>query len=112
MAAKGKIEQAAARRASALTLRMAGASYRAIGLKLGVSHVQALADVKTSLAALKDVHDGLAEDLRTLELARLDWLLLAISSQVSKGHLGAVDRALKISERRARFLGLDMPFRS
>ena len=54
MAAKGKIEIAATRRASALTLRMAGASYRAIGLKLGVSHVQALADVKTDIVKCFD----------------------------------------------------------
>ncbi len=42
-----------------------------------------------------------------MELARLDDILHSISPGVQDGDLQAVDRALKVSMRRARLLGLD-----
>jgi hypothetical protein len=51
-----------------------------------------------------------AEQLRALELARLDRLFLAVWTAAVVHHdLGAVDRALKIMKRRAELLGLDAP---
>lgn len=57
--------------------------------------------------ALRDVLDEAARDVLALELSRLDGLLEPMWVQARKGNQGAVDRALKIMERRARFLGLD-----
>lgn len=48
-----------------------------------------------------------ADDLRRLELSRLDEALRAIWPKVKKGDLFAIDRYLKISERRAKLVGLD-----
>ena len=42
-------------------------------------------------------------------MERLDGLLLALAGPIKAGHLGAIDRALHIMERRARLLGLDAP---
>jgi hypothetical protein len=47
--------------------------------------------------------------LRVLEAGRLDQLQLAIWKSALAGHLGAIDRVLRIMERRARLFGLDTP---
>lgn len=61
------------------------------------------------MSALRATLQEPADELRSLELERLDRLLLGVWSQAAKGNQGAVDRALKIMERRARLLGLDAP---
>jgi hypothetical protein len=105
-------EAAAERRVQALILRKAGASYRAIAAQLGVSPKQAYCDVTHELDKIYKQASELAEQVRTLELERLDGMLLAISKQVSNGSLGAIDRSLRIMERRAKLLGLDAPSKS
>jgi hypothetical protein len=50
-----------------------------------------------------------AEELRTMEVARLDQMLLGLWPKAIKGDTWAVDRVLKIMERRAALLGLDAP---
>ena len=47
--------------------------------------------------------------LRELEVQRLDAMLYAVWGNVLQGDVGAVNTALKISERRSRLLGLDAP---
>lgn len=104
---KGQAEAAAARRIQALELRKAGVSYRAIGDKLGVSEAQAHRDVKAAMQALAKVQDTIAEDVRVMELARLDDMYFSIATQIRNGNHGAIDRGLRIMERRAKLLGLD-----
>lgn len=97
------------RRVKVLELRKGGASLRAIAEKVGVSHVQVAKDLEAVLAELvKEQLTGMQE-LRTLELERIDIALLAIQGQVRAGHLGAIDRWLRLGERRAKLLGLDAP---
>lgn len=105
----GKSEAAAARRVKALDLRKAGASYRQIGAQLGVSEAQAFNDVKAALDALNKLEIAAAEDVRRLELERLDTLTLALWPNAKSGKEGAIDRILKLMERRAKLLGLDAP---
>jgi hypothetical protein len=50
-----------------------------------------------------------ADEVRQLELLRLDRYLSAIAEKVDSGDLKAIDRALKIMERRSKLLGLDAP---
>lgn len=57
------------------------------------------------------------EALRNMELDRLDRYLLAteklaFEAQDPKDHLAAMDRALRIQERRAKLLGLDAPVKA
>jgi len=91
----------------ALNLRKAGLSY---------SEIAARTNYKTAQTAWRAVESALnrtirepAEDVRTLELERLDRLQLGAWPDASRGHLGAIDRVLRIMERRAKLLGLDAP---
>lgn len=91
----------------ALELRKAGANYQSIADALGY---------KGPSGAFKAVQSGLravlkepAEELRTLELERLDGILMAIYPLARGGDNAAIDRCLKIMERRSRLLGLDAP---
>lgn len=105
----GQKENAAERRVNALNLRKSGASFRQIGDQLGVDAATAYRDVQRALADLAKEQRESAEQLRQLELERLDALQIALWVQARQGNQGAVDRVLRIMERRARLLGLDAP---
>lgn len=99
----------AEKRQKCLELRKCGGSFRYIAeqqnISLGLAH-KYIAD------ALSEINGLIAQDaeqLRELELQRLDTATLAIAKLVRQGHLGAVDRWLRISERRSKLLGLDAP---
>lgn len=104
---KSTIPIAAERRIDALEMRKMGYSYRKIGQKLGVSANTAHQDVKKSLEILAKQSNESADQLRHMELERLDIAMNAIGTLVRQGNLGAIDRWLKISERRSKLLGLD-----
>lgn len=111
---RGQSEQAAERRVEALKRRIAGGSYRAIARELGVSEAQAFRDVQAELDKLAQQAQEEASRLRVLELRRLDEMLIRLSPMLypksgDNVNLGAIDRALKIMERRAKLLGLDAP---
>jgi len=97
------------RRQKVLDMRLLGASLRRIAEKIGVSHETVRGDLQKALEELSETERAKAEHLRGLELQRLDVAVNAIGSKVLDGDLGAIDRWLKISERRARLLGLDAP---
>lgn len=96
------------RRARALNLRKAGASYELIATQLGYSSKSlAYRDIKTAIAAITAEP---AKDVLALELERLDALLLgqwSAATQRGGGDPRAVDRVLKIMARRSAYLGLD-----
>jgi hypothetical protein len=48
-----------------------------------------------------------ASKVRDLELQRLDALYLVAYAEVEEGNVPAIDRCLRIMERRAKLLGLD-----
>ena len=91
----------------ALELRKAGLSFSAIATQLGYSNASCAQ--WAIRACLKAIVQEPAREVRDMEVARLDDMLLSIWGEVRKGHLGAHDRALKIMERRAKLLGLDAP---
>jgi DNA-binding transcriptional MerR regulator len=95
------------KQAQALTLRKAGVSVQTIAETLGWNSHQAAS--KAIRAALQRTVQEPADELRQLELARLDDMLQAIAPHVKAGNLTAIDRALKIQERRAKLVGLDTP---
>ena len=98
---------AAERRRQAVELRKAGATYERIGAKLGVSAQAAWKAVDKALAATKRATSEAAETVRQIELSRLDAMQAGLWLTAIKGNHGAVDRVLRIMERRARYLGLD-----
>ncbi|MCX7939932.1 MAG: helix-turn-helix domain-containing protein [Thermoflexales bacterium] len=99
--------RAAARRAEALRMRIAGASYREIAAQLGVSHEAARQLVIKALEQVSDVSEELRAELRKLELERLDAMLRSLWQKVAAGNESAINTALRIMERRAKLAGLD-----
>jgi hypothetical protein len=100
---------AAERRQKALDLRKGGASYRAIAKTTDVSVAQAWDDVNGGLLELADQEQEKVKVLRQLEVERLDSLLLAHWTKAMKGDVFSSGIILRISDRRAKLLGLDKP---
>lgn len=91
---------------AALALRAAGLAYRKIGEELGIPTSTAANYVTT---AMNDAAASVVTDARhviALELERLDGMLFALAPALRHGNLGAIDRALKIMDMRAKLLGL------
>jgi len=99
--------QAVERSKQALELRKGGASFPEIARALG--YAAPAGAYQAVMSALRKTLKEPAEEVRTLEVARLDAMLLALWAQVKQGNQGAIDKALKVEERRARLLGLDAP---
>lgn len=93
-----------ARENHALELRRAGASFSAIGETLGTDRSNAAKIVKRALGR---VHQEPATEIRKLESERLDRLQLSFWQKAINGDGRALDRVLRIMERRASLLGLD-----
>ena len=91
----------------ALELRKRGMNYTQIGKKLGCSRSTACRYVLSELENLADKCREEAAHVRDLELQRLDALYLKAWEAVEGGDLPAIDRCLRIMERRAKLLGLD-----
>jgi hypothetical protein len=122
-----------ARDAEAAALRAKSWTYQQIADHFGIARSAAYSAVQRALA---DTLAEPAEALRTLELERLDGMWQAVQGVLERKHLTvsngkvvqlpdedgklvpieddapilqAVDRLLKIQERRAKLLGLDIP---
>jgi hypothetical protein len=67
--------------------------------------------IKSALQKLTKDMRGQAEEVRSLEMTRLDDLQSAIWGDCMEGKLTAIDRVLKIMERRSKLVGLDAPER-
>lgn len=96
---------AAEKQAQAIELRKAGATYDQIARKVGYSNRGSAC--RAVQKALEKITEEPALELRALVSERLDTMLLGVWQQARSGHLGAIDRALKIEERRAKLFGLD-----
>lgn len=87
-------------------MRSKGMGFKAIADEIGwKSHSSAHDAV---IKALRDTLQEPADELRVLEAERLDRLYEKVMDRIDKDHLWAVDRALKVMERRAGLLGLDV----
>lgn len=102
-----KRKEAQEKRAQALQLKLAGATNEQI-VEAGIyaNRGTVSREIKKALADI--THDA-ATDVLKLELSRLDTALMGIWGAVRSGDVFAIDRMLKIMDRRARYLGLDQP---
>jgi hypothetical protein len=90
----------------AFELRKVGASYEEIADKLGYANAgSAEAAIRKRLKDSYKPDD--VETVVTMELERLDALQLIAWRRARQGDLAAIDRILKIMERRSQYLGLD-----
>lgn len=96
---------AAVRAEQALRLRLLGETYQVIAQSCGyASRGGAYTAIQRELKrALREPSD----DLRKMEIARLDLLWHAMAPKAVAGDTWSVDRCLAIMERRARLMGLD-----
>lgn len=90
----------------AFELRKTGASYELIAEKLGYASAKSAESSIRRVLSSKYKPDDV-EDVVRMELARLDALQLIAWRRAKNGDLSALDRILKIMERRAKYLGLD-----
>lgn len=88
---------------------LGGMTYRDMADALGCSLGTISNDVKIIIGRWQKQQVEHAEDYISVELRRLDVALNAIWNKVIDGDAQAIDRFLKIQERRARYLGLDKP---
>jgi DNA-binding transcriptional MerR regulator len=91
----------------ALELRKAGLQFNEIAEIMGEKYSQTVRDWVEK--ALKAHMEEPAEEVRQLEISRLDTMLEALWEKVLGGDPFAIDRCLKIMDRRAAYLGLDAP---
>ena len=91
-------------------LRLTGMSIRniakATGLSVGCVHNRIQAEIRQRVLPL-------AEEVRQMELDRLDRWLTKLDAQIQQNQSVArnVEVAVKVAERRARLLGIDAPER-
>lgn len=104
---------AAERRRNALGLRRNGATYEQIAEALDISVSTARNYIKDALEAItKDIAET-ADEIRELELQRLDHMLRVLAPKIetsaAEGDYRPMQMQLRIQERRAKLLGLDAP---
>lgn len=113
MANAARKAQVAERRTKAITLRLAGMDYDTIAARLGYAgKAAACKDITRALAQNLADLGRTADELREVELARLDRLQAAAWAPAVGGELRAIDTVLRIIDRRCRLLGLDAPVRA
>ena len=94
-------------------LRKKGYSQTAIGEQLGITQSAVSRCLKRYLEKLRAEILEDAEEVRAMELERLDAMLVPmLRLATEEGDPQSVDRALRIMERRAKLLGLDAPTRT
>lgn len=92
-----------------LELRRGGLTYDRIAAEVGYTNRSAAR--KAVERALERTLQESADELRVLEADRLDRLQVAAWKAATGGDLFAIDRVLKIMDRRAKLFGLDAPTR-
>ncbi len=105
-AAKARVIKA---QAQALDLRRSGLGYAEIAETMGCSVSTAHGYIKRAMESARLQVEADVIDMRAEEISRLDGMLRGLWAKAKKGNVGAIDRVLKISERRSKLLGLDMP---
>ena len=98
------------RQRQALEMRKAGKGFVEIAQVLGYGGPSGAYNAVTT--ALRKTLQEPADELRQMELARLDALQAALWPKAIAGEWAAADRVLSIMERRAKLLGLDAPTRA
>lgn len=100
----------AQRRTALVELRLSGCSFQEIAEALGYkSAANASKDFSRVLDKQIMSQSQTIEQWRQAEILKLDRMLKALDRGIQLGNTRAIDSALKIMERRAKYLGLDKP---
>lgn len=87
---------------------MQGLTFAAIGAELGVTWQAAQQAVQRSLEVTKAAIAERAEELRAIEMERLEKITEVLWPRVLEGDLRAIDRVLRTRESFRRLTGLDL----
>lgn len=93
--------------AEVLRLRRLGFTFDQIGKQLNYSNASGA--YKAYIKACHRIIYEEVEQVRNLEIDRLDMAQTAIMNKVKNGEIPAVMALIRLMERRSRLLGLDMP---
>jgi hypothetical protein len=94
------------RRVAAIRLRQQGKPYSYIAAALKVTPATAARYVKEGLA---QAHSESIEELRAIQGGQIDFMMDRIWEKLKSGDLWAIDRGIKLMERKAKLFGLDAP---
>jgi hypothetical protein len=95
------------RRLEVLRLRKAGKDFREIAAEVGYAGPSGA--YQAFEAAMRETLREPADQVRALELERLDAMLRAVWPSALEGELRSIETVLRLMDRRARYLGLDAP---
>jgi transcriptional regulator len=95
-------------RARALHLRRGGLTFEEIGADLGCDEKRARRLCSDAMEDAREQVATAAKELRAVEVSRLDAMLNSVWDAAMRGNLNVIDRIIKIMERRAKLLGLDV----
>ena len=91
-------------------LYLTGATYRAIAPQVGISQAQVGVYIKQTMDELAEQRRVLGMEYVHAELERLDQMLENIKERLTDSKdIDAKNLAIRIMERRSKFLGLDAP---
>lgn len=107
-ATSGQTVAARSTEAQAVELRVKGFGYEAIAEQLGCNVSTAYRAVVRYLERTAADSAEALEQVRQLEVARLDLWLSKLAPKIEEGEEPAIDTALRIQARRAKLLGLDV----
>ncbi|WP_433426325.1 hypothetical protein ACQP1V_42650 (plasmid) [Microtetraspora malaysiensis] len=97
------------RRYQAVQMRVAGVSPTVIAERLGYSGAAAVSkDIDRALQNAAKQEQMASEQLLKLEIDRLDRIMASLWPKVIKSDVNACEAALKVINRRATLLGLDL----
>lgn len=102
----------AQRELEALRLRALGHSFDEIGAALGITRQGATKAYDRGMAGLKEETKKAAEHALEMELFRCDLLQKGLMPAATAGETHAALAALRVMDRRAKYLGLDAPSKS
>lgn len=94
---------------AAMELRKAGRTYEEIATELNCSIAGAWKSVNRYLVERREQIAESANEVREIELQRLEAATLLAMEHIRAGDLSGIDRLLRVQERRAKLLGLDAP---
>ena len=105
---------------AAIRLRLEGYTLEQIGDNLGVSTATICKDIKEAVDSIREQEKQLASQVLDMEIYRLNLLQVALHKTIFTGEISeqeplddhqlkAIDKMLKVMERRAKLLGLDAP---
>lgn len=97
------------RQEQVITLRVGGATVRAIAKQLGISVGLAHSDLATVMQETVDKTKAQADIERGVSLERIEKAIALCMNLIDSGDASATDKLTRLEDRRAKLLGLDAP---